>query len=193
MTKKTTRKASKKSSGPRAKATNTTSAKSTAAKSTSAKSTAANSTSANSAAAKSMAAKSMAANSAAAKSASAKKAPATTGHKPVVGKAAQKAAQKVATKRPATVAPKASTVPSRRSQAAVAVAETSPPVETVVANPSAVAVPVVTLEQRRKMIEEAAYYRALANEGSMPQPRRDWLDAEQAVDAMLRDWAAQAC
>ena len=183
MTKKTTRKASKKSSGPRAKATNTTSAKSTAAKSTSAKSTAAKST----------AAKSTSANSAAAKSASAKKAPATTGHKPVVGKAAQKAAQKVATKRPATVAPKASTVPSRRSQAAVAVAETSPPVETVVANPSAVAVPVVTLEQRRKMIEEAAYYRALANEGSMPQPRRDWLDAEQAVDAMLRDWAAQAC
>ena len=39
------------------------------------------------------------------------------------------------------------------------------------------------------MIEEAAYYLALANETASPE--RDWLAAEQSIDAMLQEQATQ--
>jgi len=45
----------------------------------------------------------------------------------------------------------------------------------------------VTLEQRRKMIEEAAYFRAQQRGFAGGDPSRDWVEAEREIDAMLAE------
>ena len=43
----------------------------------------------------------------------------------------------------------------------------------------------ISIEERHKMIEEAAYYRAQRREGAEIDPMTDWLEAESEVDAMI--------
>ena len=115
----------------------------------------------------------------------------TTAKKTTTKKAATKATKKATSKKVAKKAtPKAKTVSH-----AVEVATSAPTPEAITTRPLAVesmdlparpqtAMRTVSVEERRRMIEEAAYYRA-EKRGFRVDSTSNWLEAEAEIDAML--------
>ena len=76
--------------------------------------------------------------------------------------------------------PKAKAAPAAKPTAAKSATE---PVRKAEPKPKPLAQ--VDADERRRMVEEAAYYISLGRDGAGTNPNRDWSEAEAQIDALL--------
>ena len=80
-------------------------------------------------------------------------------------------------------------IPARKAETALTKVSVAPARKQDKSTPDSTAAGPITTEQRRQLIAQSAYFRALSRGFEGGDPVADWLEAEQEVDQAIADKA----